>query len=198
MIENNAIQFISPVYASSLGNFNAAVVFLDNLGEAQFNHNNLYISKPSGTQQGYVNGVYISGLDGHTATVSAMGNTIDGGSTGLTSNAVVVAGDVTSGAVTFNWNQICNWTQGYFQNGSTSITVDGKYNTYCSAVPTSDGSTATIHGNVTYLPVSTGTDEDSDGVDNLHDTCPTVANPGAGQTADVDADGKPDACDRSR
>ncbi len=38
-------------------------------------------------------------------------------------------------------------------------------------------------------------DSDGDGVEDLTDSCPLVPNPGAGQDADGDADGIPDACD---
>lgn len=192
--ESDTIRFISPTSPSGFDNLRSAIVFFNNRGKIEFNRNNLFIQKPTDPQTSYKNGIYLTSNAADAGNFSAIGNVLNGGSIGLTSNAVVVENFATSVSILFNWNQICNWTNGFFNN-STSITIDAAHNAYCGATPANSGTNINIRGPVTYLPVATSEDEDGDGVDNVHDTCPTVINPGAAQTADLDGDGLMDACD---
>lgn len=195
-IDHVTVNDVKPEYSSSLGLLNAAVVFHYVSGAVQFNQNTLSITKPTSGTTAFVHGISVIGSsEAGPLELSAVGNVLDGGYTGMASNAIVVDASTQNAAIHFNWNQICHWSQGYFNNLSLALGVDAAYNEYCGDVPTSSGSTTTIRGKVTYEPIAENKDVDADGVSNLEDSCPMTANPGAGQHADVDGDGIPDACD---
>ncbi len=197
VLENLTITHDRPSYVS--GAWNTAVMFFNVRGEVRFNHNSLYITQSASPYNtNYFNGLGIYrnyyDYDPYSLVFLGTGNYLDGGNLGTTSNAVFVDASLTGASLDFHWNTLCNWSQGYFKNNST-ILVNAINNSYCPNPPTHEGATPNIRGLVTYLPVATNDDVDEDGVPNLQDTCPTIANPGEAQTADLDGDGTPDACD---
>jgi hypothetical protein len=196
-LSNLTVTANQPVYSASAGAMNSAVFILNGTGKAAFNQNTLQINKPAGTATGFYNGMAFMVTDPSEPVLvfSGTGNSLDGGLTGTGSDAVFIDSSSSGSSVIFNWNRICNWTQGYFNNKSTKLTVDGRNNYYCGEVPSSVDSPIKIRGLVNYLPYATLDDVDGDSVVNWQDTCPNVSNPGTGQTADMDKDSLPDACD---
>lgn len=198
-LEDLTITFEQPKYISSARN--TAIVFYNVRGDVEFNRNTLYLTQPSTPKnENYFDGVsiYKNMIDENQSTYTiqfnGIGNILDGGNIGSGSNAVFVDGTLSAGSVNFNWNKLCNWSQGYFKN-SSSLLVNGINNIYCPNPPTDTGDKPNIRGSVTYLPVASDEDVDDDGLNNWEDTCPTDANPGIQQIADKDFDKIPDACD---